>query len=100
MPNVYMRACETHDGHYVVAMCDEALLGKTLTEGAVEFKVSPEFYGNELVDVKVCVEHLNKATIANMVGSTSVKTAMKAGFVHEQAVAYIEGHPHAQWVRL
>ncbi|MFX1440094.1 MAG: DUF424 family protein [Promethearchaeota archaeon] len=38
--------------------------------------------------------------MANMVGSTSVKTAMKAGFVHEQAVAYIEGHPHAQWVRL
>ncbi|MHA1925178.1 MAG: DUF424 domain-containing protein [Candidatus Thorarchaeota archaeon] len=100
MPSVYMRTRETHDGHYVVAMCDEALLGKTLTEGAVKFKVSPEFYGDELVDVKVCVEHLNKATIANMVGSTSVKTAMKAGFVHEQAVAYIEGHPHAQWVRL
>jgi hypothetical protein len=95
-----MRVRETHDGHYVVAMCDEALLGKTLIEGTVKFKVSREFYGEELVDVKTCVEHLNRATIANMVGSTSVKTAMKAGFVHEQAVAYIEGHPHAQWVRL
>jgi hypothetical protein len=81
-------------------MCDEDLLGKTLIEGNIKFKVSPEFYGEELVNVKVCVEHLNKATIANMVGSISVKTAMKAGFVHEQAVAYIEGHPHAQWVRL
>ncbi|MHA1813185.1 MAG: hypothetical protein ACTSYX_07100 [Candidatus Thorarchaeota archaeon] len=25
---------------------------------------------------------------------------MKAGIVHEQAVIYIEGHPHAQWVKL
>ena len=100
MPNVYMSTQETHDGHYIVAMCDEPLLGKTLIEGNVKFNVSREFYGEELVDVKTCVEHLNKATIANMVGSTSVKTAMKAGFVHEQAVAYIEGHPHAQWVRL
>lgn len=100
MPSVYMRVQETHDGHYVVAMCDEGLLGKTLKEGNVKFRVSPEFYGEELVDVKTCVEHLNRATIANMVGSMSVKTAMKAGFVHEQAVAYIEGHPHAQWVRL
>ncbi|MFQ5831484.1 MAG: DUF424 domain-containing protein [Candidatus Thorarchaeota archaeon] len=97
---MYLRVRETHDGHYLVAMCDEGLLGKTLVEGKVKFKVSKDFYGEELVDVTTCVEHLNRATIANMVGSTSVETAISAGFVHEQAVGYIEGHPHAQWVRL
>ncbi|MFW9846079.1 MAG: DUF424 domain-containing protein [Candidatus Thorarchaeota archaeon] len=100
MPNVYMQVRETHDGHYVVAICDEPLLGKTLVEGGIKFKISKEFYGENLVDAKTCVEHLNRATIANMVGSNSVKTAIKAGIVHEQAVAYIDGHPHAQWVRL
>jgi hypothetical protein len=81
-------------------MCDEGLLGKTLVEGTVKFNVSKDFYGEDLVDLKTCVEHLNRATIANMVGTTSVNAAIKAGFVHEQAVGYIDGHPHAQWLRL
>jgi hypothetical protein len=62
--------------------------------------VSEEFYGGDLVDVKTCISHLERATIANMVGKRSVEAAIDAGFVHEQAVLYIEGHPHAQWVRL
>jgi len=100
MTSVYMRVRETHDGHYVVAICDKNLLGKTLVDGDVQFTVSKEFYGEDLVDVKSCAEHLSRATIANMVGESSVKVAINAGFVHEQAVAYIEGHPHAQWVKL
>jgi hypothetical protein len=100
MTSVYMRVRETHDGHYVVAICDKNLLGKTLVDGEVKFTVSKEFYGEDLVDVKSCAEHLGRATIANMVGESSVKVAINAGFVHEQAVAYIEGHPHAQWVKL
>ena len=100
MNQVYMRVRETHDGHYVVAICDKDLLGKTLVNNNVEFCVSKEFYGEELVDVKSCISHLNRATIANMVGAVSVKAAINAGFVHEQAIGYIEGHPHAQWVKL
>jgi len=62
--------------------------------------VSEEFYGGELVDAKTCLRHLAKATIANMVGKKSVQTAINAGLVHEQAILLIEGHPHAQWVKL
>ena len=55
---------------------------------------------NSLVDPKTCLGHLEKATIANMVGKRAVQTAVNAGLVHEQAIIYIEGHPHAQWVKL
>jgi hypothetical protein len=99
MPQVYLKVQERVD-HYVVAMCDKSLLGKTLNHGNVKFTVSEEFYGGDLVDVKTCISHLERATIANMVGKRSVEAAIDAGFVHEQAVLYIEGHPHAQWVRL
>lgn len=99
MVQVYMRVSETHE-HYVVAMCDKSLLGKTLKHGDLRFKVSEEFYGGELVDIKECIKHLQKATIANMIGKRTVEAAMNAGFVHEQAILYIEGHPHAQWVKL
>ena len=98
MPKMYIRVSETHD-HYVVAVCDKPLLGKTLKEGQIKFNVSEEFYGGELVDSKTCLNHLEKATIANMVGKKAVQTAINAGIVHEQAVIYIEGHPHAQWVK-
>ena len=96
---VYIRVNETHE-HYVVAMCDKPLLGKTLKHGRIQFKVSKEFYGGDLMDLKTCMKHLKKATIANMVGEKTVNAAMKAGLVNEQAVLYIEGHPHAQWVKL
>ncbi len=99
MVQVYMRVNETHE-HYIVALCDKPLLGKTLKHGTIKFKISQEFYGGDLVDLKTCMKHLEKATIVNMIGEKTVKAAMNAGLVHEQAVLYIEGHPHAQWVKL
>lgn len=99
MPSVYMRVRATHD-HLLVSICDENLLGRTLVEGDLTFKVSEEFYGGELVDMKKCFVQLKDATIANMIGQTTVKAAINAGLVHESAVIYIEGHPHAQWVRM
>ncbi|MGY5858215.1 MAG: DUF424 family protein [Candidatus Thorarchaeota archaeon] len=99
MPKVYMRVKETHD-HYLVAICDKPLLGQTLKDGKIKFKISEEFYGGDLVDSKTCINHLQRATIANMVGKKAVQTAVNAGLVHEQAILYIEGHPHAQWVKL
>ncbi|MGQ4910970.1 MAG: DUF424 domain-containing protein [Candidatus Thorarchaeota archaeon] len=99
MPQVYLKVRESVE-HYVVAMCDKALLGKTLNNGPIQFNVSEEFYGGDLVDIKTCLVHLERATIANMVGKKSVEAAIKAGYVNEHAVLYIEGHPHAQWVRL
>ncbi len=99
MSSVYMRVRETLE-HYLVAICDETLLGRTLTQGDIEFKVSKAFYGDTLVDMETCLEHIKKATILNMVGQDTVDAAISAGLVHEKAVMYIEGHPHAQWVKL
>ncbi len=99
MTKLYIRVRETFD-HVLVSACDKELLGKTLVEGDLEFTVNPEFYGGQLVDTNTCVKHLKNATVANMVGKNTVKAAIEAGLVHEAAVLYIEGEPHAQWVRL
>ncbi|TFF92494.1 DUF424 family protein [Candidatus Thorarchaeota archaeon] len=99
MSSVYMRVRETLE-HYLVAICDESLLGRTLTQGKLEFKVSKDFYGGDLVDMATCFEHIKKATILNMVGQDTVGAAIRAGLIHEKAVMYIEGEPHAQWVKL
>ena len=97
--SVYIRVRESID-HVLVSACDEELLGKTLTEGNLKFSVNPDFYGGELVDAKTCIKYLKNATVANMIGKTAVNAAIEAGLVHKAAVLYIEGEPHAQWVRL
>ena len=97
--SVYIRVRETLD-HVLVAVCDENLLGKTLIEGKIKFNVSKEFYGGELVDTATCIKHLKNATVANMVGKDTVEAAVEAGLVHKNAILYIQGEPHAQWVKL
>lgn len=99
MPSVYIRVRETHD-HVMVSVCDKQLLGTTLTEGQIKFKVSEEFYGGDLVDMKTCIKYLKSATIANMIGNVTVEAAKNAGLIHEKAVLYIEGQQHAQWIRM
>jgi hypothetical protein len=99
MASVYLRVQKTHD-HILVAVCDEALLGKVLVDGDLEFNVSKDFYGGQLVDVDTYLEQVKAATIVNMVGQKSVEAAINAGIVHKQAILYIDGHPHAQWIKL
>ncbi len=84
----------------MVSVCDKQLLGTTLKEGKITFKVCEDFYGGDLVDLKTCIKHLKSATIANLIGNVAVEAAKNAGLVHEQGVLHIEGHQHAQWVRL
>ena len=85
--------------HKLVSVCDEALLGKTLIDDKIKFNVSKEFYGGDLVDIKICIEQIKKATMANMVGNDTIKAAITAGLIHEKAILHIDGHPHAQWMK-
>lgn len=97
--SIYLRIRETMD-HVLVSVCDQELLGKILIEGKIKFNVSKDFYGGELVDTATCVKHLKNATIANMIGKNAVEAAVEAGLVHKNAILYIQGEPHAQWVKL
>lgn len=96
---VYLKVHD-HKPHYMVALCDEDLLGKTLSKGEIKFVISEEFYGGTLMEFEECLTHFEKATIVNLIGKHAVQMAIDAGYVHQQAVIYIDGHPHAQWVRL
>ncbi len=97
--SVYVRIRETLD-HVLVSACDENLLGRTLIDGEIRFNVSKEFYGGDLVDTATCIKYLQNATIANMIGTITVTAAIEAGLVHKNAVLYIQGEPHAQWMKL
>lgn len=84
----------------LVAACDRELLGKTLSDGDIEFHVSREFYEDIISDEEMLKKHLEAATIANLVGHRAVRCGIDAGLVDEKNVLMIAGVPHAQFALL
>jgi hypothetical protein len=88
------------DKNVVLAICDVELLGKTLHEGKITFKVKDEFYNGGKVNVDEAISMIKNANIVNLVGKCCVEHAIKKGYVHPDAVLAIEGIPHTQIMKL
>lgn len=84
----------------LLAICDVELLGKTLREGKIVFRVKEEFYNGGKATVEEAVSMINNSTIVNLVGKNCVEKAIAKGYVHPDAVIEIEGVPHAQIMKL
>lgn len=84
----------------LLAICDCELLGKTLREGKIVFRVKDEFYNGRKASVEEAVGLINNSTIVNLVGKNCVEKAIAQGYVHPEAVIKIDGVPHAQIVKL
>ncbi|HDJ96583.1 MAG TPA: DUF424 family protein [Candidatus Aenigmarchaeota archaeon] len=84
----------------LVAICDEELLGKTLRFKDVDVKISEKFYGGKVVGEKECIKLMERATIGNLIGEKIIKLALREGFITKKNILYINGIPHAQFVKL
>jgi len=89
---VYHQGKET-----LVAAADADLVGKTFREGKFKIEVG-KFYEGEVVTEELFVTHLKTATIGNFVGTETVDAAIRAGFVTDGGILWIDGVPHAQFV--
>lgn len=87
-------------GHVLLAVCDCDLLGRTLHEGKITFKVKDEFYKGRKATVDEAMGLIENSTIVNLVGQCCVERAIAHGYVHPEAVLNIEGVPHAQIMKL
>lgn len=84
----------------LLALCDADLLGKTLKQGKIVFRIREDFYSGSLVSLEEAMDLVRQSTVVNMVGPRIVETAMEKGLVHPDAVLEIDGVPHAQIVKL
>jgi uncharacterized protein len=84
----------------LLAVCDCELLGKTLREGKIVFRIKDEFYNGRKATVDEAMGMIDNSTIVNLVGKTCVEKAIDEGYVHPDAVIKIEGVPHAQIMKL
>ncbi len=99
MGKVYMNVIRQGD-HILVAACDAELLGRTLRDKGIVFKVQERFYGGSLACVEDVMEAIKRATCANLIGPATVGAAVKEGFIHPESVMLISGIPHAIIVRM
>lgn len=84
----------------LVSVCDRGLLGETFENGDVSLTVSEDFYGGEELEPPAVVESLQRATVANLVGTEAVGLAIEHGFVDETQVLDIGETRHAQFLRM
>ena len=96
---IRMKTYLSSDGLFVAA-CDSSLVGSHLREGALRLDLTEGFLGREDVTEAVFLSYLMDAVIGNLSGEIVVRIAIKAGLVDEENILYIEGVPHAQFVRM
>ncbi|MDP4012625.1 MAG: DUF424 family protein [Candidatus Nanoarchaeia archaeon] len=93
---MYIKIHETPEQRNIIALCDKALIGKTLTQGEIELKVSEKFYkGEELNEDKLSLI-LKGAINLNVLGEKAIAFALKCGVISENNIIKIQGVPHAQ----
>ena len=93
-----LRERETAEGR-LVSVCDPDCLGETYEDGPVTLTVSEEFYGgDDAVEAtrEEVINGLQRAQVANIVGTESVGVAVEAGLVDEETVLEFEETRHAQ----
>lgn len=84
----------------LVSVCDEDVLGETFENNEVSITADPAFYNGDAVGENEVTDALARCSVANIVGTESVRVAVEAGFVSEANVLDIDGTRHAQYLRL
>jgi len=83
---------------FVVAACDAELLGRDLPVGEAgrTVKVSSQFYGERRVSREELLWALQRATVANLLGTRVLRLAEEQGLVAPGGTGTLGGVPHAE----
>lgn len=98
---VYIKVYRT-ESEILIAACDIDILGRVLLDSSrnVKFYVDPAFFKGDLKNVEELVDLLRIASNATLVGRRVVEAAVKAGYVHPDAVVVVEDVPIALFARI
>jgi hypothetical protein len=77
----------------LVAACDEEVMEMELDSHGVKIKVSPKFYGKELVTEEEFLEAVKHCTSANVIGIQIIKLLLENRMIHEDAILWLK-HPN------
>jgi uncharacterized protein len=83
---------------FVVAACDAELVGRELPIGDAgrTVAITSHFYGERRVSREELLWALQRATIANLLGSRVTRLAEEEGYIEPGATGELGGVPHAE----
>ena len=87
-----MRTAE-YSGSVLVNICDEELIGRTVTDGKLNLHLSKEFYTGEVVGNGDALRLIRTCAIINLAGKRSVSLAVDNGIGAREAIREIEDVP-------
>lgn len=99
MTTMLLQERSTPEG-LLVSVCDADVLGETFEKDELSLTVEPEFYDGEEATPEEVTASLAEASVANLVGTETVETAIEAGFIEKANVLEFEETRHAQYLRL
>ncbi|MBU4308265.1 MAG: DUF424 family protein [Nanoarchaeota archaeon] len=83
----------------VVAICDSELIGKKFEQDKFQLDIKESFYKGEEITPEKATELMQKLSeedsTFNIVGESSVSTALKAGIISETSIKKIQNIPFA-----
>ena len=97
MPSVNQKGFSVRTAEYkgtiLVNICDEELVGRTVTEGKLKVHLSKEFYSGEVVDGGEALRLIRTCSIVNLAGTRSVALAVNNEVGAPEAIREIEEVP-------
>ena len=82
-----------YKGSTLVSICDEELIGKTVTEGRLKMHISPDFFYGEIVDGEEALRLMKVCSMVNLAGRRTVSLAITNKLGAKEAVRQIEEVP-------
>ncbi|MDA4121556.1 MAG: DUF424 family protein [Thaumarchaeota archaeon] len=77
----------------LINICDNSLIGKTLSEGKLKMHISPAYFGGKLVDDSEALKMMKESSIINLAGEKAVQIAVANHLGHKEAIKMIQGVP-------
>ena len=82
-----------YKGSTLVSICDEELLGKTVTEGKLKMHISRDFFFGEIVDGVEALRLMKVCSIVTLAGRRCVSLAIDNKLGAREAIREIEMVP-------
>lgn len=82
-----------YKGTILVNMCDEELVGRTVSEGKLKVHLSKDFYSGEVVDQGEALRLIRTCPIVNLAGTRAVSLAVENRVGAPEAVREIQEIP-------
>jgi hypothetical protein len=82
-----------YKGNLLVNICDEELIGRTVSEGKLKVHISKDFYSGEVVGKGEALRLIRTCSVVNLAGRRSVSLAIDNEIGAREAIREIEDVP-------